>query len=256
MRRSKKPTRESLATLRASNSVTDIAVKYGVAKITVEKWLQSFGLRAHVVRYGELTDGFSEFQSSVLVGNLLGDGCLTKGEANRNWLFDYGQRSDREEYVRFIRNTLRPFSKEVRFVKAKKPRSNDHCYSYRFRTLAHPLFSDLRKKWYIGNTKIVPQDIRLDWTSVAVWACDDGSNCQKNKCFRFATDCFSHGDVWLLRDALEKQLGLIASVVKKKDKRIISVTGESYIFLLNTLRPLIPWQCFAYKLRAGGSDGA
>ncbi len=112
----------------------------------------------------------SLFQEKILIGALLGDGCLTPNAYGKNYRFQVTQGSDQKEYVLWKYNIFKDWT----LSEPKYAAIND---SWRFRTISHPEFSKWQQRFYENKKKILPKDIESIFTdplSLAVWFMDDG----------------------------------------------------------------------------------
>ena len=123
------------------------------------------------------------FQFSIIVGSLLGDGTMRigKGAVNANFKVEHG--IEQKEYVFWKYKALEP----IVFTEPKLSyRYNEKREKYRkswwFRTIRHPLLTNLYKMFYVGNgyktgRKIIPKNIKkfLNPLALSIWIMDDGS---------------------------------------------------------------------------------
>jgi len=106
-----------------------------------------------------------EFQ--VLIGSLLGDGCIIIPTGCKNAIYEEPKKSSDEEYLKWKAKILRRFGPRLCYA-------NGYIKLY---TRVHPELTELRKRWYPnGKRSIVPGDVeKLDALGLAVWYQDDGS---------------------------------------------------------------------------------
>lgn len=212
-------------------------------------------------------DSLSDIQQEIITGNLLGDGSipfLRKNSANS--CFRIIQKKENIEYVKSLFDIYRPYSNGICEGIIRKPTQIDgkvyhdlehwrgeYSQSCTLYTMTHPVFTDLRKKWYTtldskGGRKIVPSDVKLTWRTAAFWACDDGCNVVKNtRSFILHTDCFTSEEVEFLIIRLKQDLGIAASLIYKKGKPLIRMGGEQQVKFVSGIKEFIPWSCFSHK---------
>lgn len=161
----------------------------------------------------------NQFQTSVLVGSLLGDGTLRTGlrAANANFKVEHGLKQ--KEYVFWKYEVFKewvttPPKMSVRYDENRLPYEK----SWWFRTLRHPEITIFHEKFYVGGIKIVPQDIEnfLDPIAFAVWIMDDGS-LSKGK-IDISTYSFKLKEIWLLQKTIFNRFSLKSSYYKDRDK--------------------------------------
>ena len=161
----------------------------------------------------DLPAALTDLQEQVIVGNLLGDGTLSRPETDdSNSSFVFSQKKQNELYVRVVADVMQPYTSGVSHGKGRKPiRINgkvtssreywDGTYVYyvRMRTHRHPVFTELRYKWYAGSEgkwqKQLPVGVKLTWLTLAYWAMDDGTNDFHGRKFRLLPYDFSFPDV-------------------------------------------------------------
>jgi hypothetical protein len=212
----------------------------------------------------------TQIQKEVITGNLLGDGylkCLKN--ANRQSRLSILQKQDFSEYVKGLQDIYLPFSSNYYEGKTKKPKringkvyhplnSNEYCYRCGLDTIAHPIFTEYRKKWYkesyTKSSKIVPSDLLLTWRAAAIWMCDDGSNYSKLNCGRYLvlfTNCFTELEVEFLTDRLMKDLKVKSKIFfnypKERKYPCIKISGDDWFNFIENIKPYIPWKCLQYK---------
>ena len=199
-------------------------------------------------------------QYEFLVGNLLGDGSLSKlTDKSKNSLFEIKQKLNRSEYIKYLFKKYKPFSKKYTEGKSKKPvrikgkivhnLGSDYCYWCKLRTISHPCFTVLRNKWYIiknnKSKKIIPRDLKITWRAAASWACDDGYN-HDGRTFRLYTDCFSTMEVKFLLKIIKRDLGLIGKINFRKTRPTIVFCGDNAFNFMDGIKQFVP-NCYKYK---------
>lgn len=206
-------------------------------------------------------------QQEVIEGTLLGDASLHYLlNERRETYYTHAQKKGKQEYVEGVCKILKPFSKEVKTHKQRRPTriggkvSHDQAHwdgtfleSSEFRTLAHPLLTAYRLKWYEDpfrpkSQKIVPRDITLTWRKAAFWAMDDGTTSKKGRQFVLCTNGFRLQDVEFLIQILDRDLGLKASLARSNGKPIIRFNGLQAKKFIEGVTPYFLWESVKYKL--------
>jgi hypothetical protein len=122
------------------------------------------------------------------------------------------------------------------------------CNAFEFYTVRHPLFTELRNKWYPCGIKVVPRDIVLNPEILAWWFCDDGYNKRGRKEAAFSTCSFSDDDCRYLIEQL-KAFGLDCYLYQYGENfNLIKVRSSSHQKLIDIISPFIQWKCMSYKL--------
>ncbi len=256
-------------------STKTVASKYGVSPSNVtcivngKSWpdlkrpsdlaeiLMRKGCYSKVARQNLLD--LSAYQRELIFGSLLGDGTLTNISDNANSAFKKLQKH--EEHVSWLAKELSPYSREkiyegkrvtmpVRQVgKVVNVASDSSARYYVMRTIAHPVFTSMRRIWYNEDgLKVVPRNLTLTPLILAIWYVDDGSTYYKGRTCDLSTHCFTMADVEFLRDVLQKDLDLCGRINKHYGKPRIVFCGDNYDKLLDVVTPFVIWNCFSHKI--------
>lgn len=160
--------------------------------------------------------GLTKEETDILVGSMLGDGCLrimskavvpafsvSHSESQKNYVF--------WKYKKLQRFVRTPPWREERIYHRDRSRKT---YSWRFQTLSNKVFLDLWRLFYRNNTKIVPDDIvnLLSPLSLAVWLMDDGN--KNHEAVFLNTQSFTPDDQQKLIRALNSVFGLRSTINK------------------------------------------
>lgn len=235
---------------------------------TTPKTLHKFGLY-YKEKHLSCPNLLSDLQQEFINGNLLGDGsCRYLVSSRTNSLFSIGQDINNKEYIQELFKVYSPFTSRIFESIYKKPdytrkttrtlkNSKDHGHTIAIHTISHPIFTELRKKWYKepyqkNSQKIIPEDLRLTWRTAAVWMCDDGTNfCNtRSRSLTLHTNCFLKSHVELLIHKIKTDLDIKSSLYeKKKGQFAIYIGSDEWFKFTEQIKPYIPWQCLQYKCR-------
>lgn len=213
--------------------------------------------------YKQLTD----VQQDILIGSLLGDGSISNKYHGQNCCFVKSQCLKFKEYVDWHYEQLLPYSTSVKECYTKKEivgydsrgiilerKSIEKRHNaWKIRTTNHPVFTEMRDKWYPYGIKIVPNDIVLTPLSIAIWYCDDGSNNFADRRAYIFTQGFTFEDVDVLRMQLGK-FDIAPTVITKispytgKKQPVLSFTSTAYDNLIHLVNPFVSCKCFQYKV--------
>ena len=119
---------------------------------------------------------FDKRQMAVIIGTILGDGCLMRNWSKTNYRLQIRQSADQKDYLMWKYGILKQWI-------LSEPKLYIRTNSYTARTISHPQLTDIWKKFYPEGKKIIPKDISdliRDPLTLAVWFMDDG-NIRKNK---------------------------------------------------------------------------
>jgi recombination protein RecA len=146
----------------------------------------------------------STIQRELLIGTILGDGCLITSRSGESARLQVRHNRKHKEYV------LWKYSFFMKWVR-NHPKEDFHNNSFFFRTLSHPDFMKIKQLFYIKNKRVIPNtisDIFISPLSLAVWLMDDGNGFKNHKAFRVSSYGFGlHGNI-LLQHCLQKNFFL------------------------------------------------
>lgn len=195
----------------------------------------------------------TEYQRQVLIGHLLGDGCLEiRGNAGRARLM-VEQSFKQREFVEWLFEIFKEFTKT--FPKEKDYLSSNSKgyfkkHSIYFSTLSFKQFYEIHKMFYSSKKKIIPDDIEdlLTPLSLTVWFMGDGSIKSKECNGRIInTHGFTKPEIENLCRILNKKFALRTSIRRQKDGLQIYISAKSAELLTKLITPyLLP--SFYYKL--------
>lgn len=237
----------------------EIGKKYKVSDKTINKWKKEYGISKKTMRKNSIPSELTEEQLDLITGKLLGDGWIEKVRTeNRciNTSFGVEHCSEQFEYIKKNHKLLEPFSLPLR----KRVRNNpfyensnhkEKITSFTFKTKACPVFTNLRSKWYPDGSKIIPKDINLNWRTLAIWYCDDGSSELGQRCIRrhgkLCTNDFFEADVDFLIGELNKK-GIKSHIFFQAGQPLIHLHKDTFMYFIENVKPYIPWKCFGHKL--------
>lgn len=254
-----KPTKESLRKILMKNTNDQAAKILSVGSRTIQRWRNFYCLDNESVCIGDHV--MTNFQKDLITGCMLGDGSIRRQNKNHNTRFEFGQKSERKQYVRFVYDSLKPYSIWIRDQKpVKGPVRNKNgsisqkcgklCQSTKMYTVSCELFKKMREQWY-KEEKIIPDDIKLNWTSFAFWFADDGHNNHQKKTITLSTNCFCQEDVEKLSFFLYRDLGIESNVRNWSLGPIITIGANFYEDVMSNVRNhLLDIECLFNKLNS------
>lgn len=173
-------------------------------------------------------------QQQVLVGTLLGDGCLAKhGRFHR--LFVKHQQAQlrlaefkREVFHDFVTMQLHEFDQLL---------GGRRYPCVQFVTRTNPVFSEWHRRFYSERRKIVPEGIAelLTPLAMAVWFMDDGGADYAG--LDIQTHSFESDETELLVAALAERFGIQARTRANKGHRIVYVPYSDVGKLRSVIEP-------------------
>lgn len=185
-------------------------------------------------------------QKALVIGSILGDGTMRLGQKAKNANFKVEQGLAQKEYVKWKYQILKPLVFSPLKI-SYRYRDNGEKYpkSWWFRTIRHPLLTQIYHRFYEGNgykngRKIIPLDIKTDLNpfTVAVWIMDDGNYSKQS--INISTYCFALAEVNLLNKCFKELFNIEAKYYQDRDKgyRIYCNQRETKK-LIEIIRPYI-----------------
>lgn len=166
----------------------------------------------------------SHWQRSILVGTLLGDGCLAQhGRWHRLHVKHKAAHRALAEFKRWAFGALvtMPLHGFDQVVAGRR------YPAVQFATRTHPELSWWHGRFYRGGRKIVPAEIGrwMTPTALAVWFMDDGAADHRGATFQ--THGFQVEEVELLRTVLRERFEIAATRRMNKGRWILYVPSSS-----------------------------
>jgi hypothetical protein len=191
---------------------------------------------------GELTT----VQQSVLVGTLLGDGCLAKHGLHHRLHVKHAirQRSLAEFKYAVFRDYI---SMAIHEFDQRVGVRRHPCVQFATRTSS--IFSEWAFRFYQGGRKTIPAKIHSWMTpqALAVWLMDDGAADYAGVTLQ--THSFNRNEVEHLAETLRSRFSLTVTTRANKGRRIIYVKACSVELLREIVEPYLLTE-FSYKLEA------
>lgn len=191
----------------------------------------------------------------ILLGSILGDGCIKKNGANknqRNYVFYEGHRIKQVDYVKWKCNKLKCFN-----TKFRNAIDNNSPEMW---TTSYPMFTEMRKKIYgsafISTKTYIPLDIfsQLDLLGLLIWYLDDGHNCRSVA--NIACKGWDDSNLETIVAHLNSKFSLSLYIYKSKHRdgvnKIIKFRASDKRYIFHTWQNLfeihkLP-ECMKYKL--------
>ena len=171
----------------------------------------------------------TQFQKSLIIGTILGDGYLRIIPGRKNAFLEINHSFSQKEYVDWKFEILQ----NICISKPKIRKGNGNRIAYRFYTKQIPELTKIYKIFYKEKKKIVPNNLELNALTLSVWFMDDGSKCG-NSNFYLNTQQFSEKHQIKLLNCLRK-FGLQANLNKDKKYYRIRFLSSS----INKLKELL-----------------
>jgi len=157
----------------------------------------------------ELPSELTQIQKEVLVGSLLGDGCLFKYKVTHKPHLIIVRKIADKTYAQWEIEILKDFICRIREGQTYDNRTHKTYQWIKFVTHRSTTFEPYYKDWYPKGIKVVPKSIELTPLVLAVWFCDDGNirpSCSPWRMrLTFGTDGFTKQDAKRLALILNKR---------------------------------------------------
>lgn len=177
-------------------------------------------------------------QESILIGSLLGDGTMRK---KINAYLEINHAYSQKVLVDWIYSKF----KNLVITPPKWRKGNGSREAYRFFTRSLPILTLFYNKFYINGEKIIPNNLKLNALSLAVWFMDDGSKSRSS--IYLNTQQFTVEEQIKLIKILKNQFGLESTLNKDKIYFRIRVRSESSKKMVKIIKDYILPE-FRYKL--------
>jgi hypothetical protein len=166
---------------------------------------------------------FSAEQKEVILGTVMGDGCLLLN-SNGNAHLQVAHSVKQRPYLDYKHGLLRPFSRPITAYQRLDPRYGKVYETHRFHTVCHPHLTALRQTAYPGGNKVLSEffDRNLIPRALAFWFMDDGGT-SHGSTLSICTVCFEAADLRRIAEHL-KDWGL--KVWERKRRLWISTESK------------------------------
>ena len=159
----------------------------------------------------------TEKEDAIIVGSILGDGCLEHNGSHVRIRFEHG--ISQKEYLLWKYEQLKNIVAGPPMKVHAFHRKNQKFYdSLRFYTRSNEAFEKYSETFYKDKRKIIPKNISELLThplSLAVWFMDDGYKRNDCNALRLSTDSFNKNEQEILSDILNRNFNISNKLHKK-----------------------------------------
>ncbi|HLC58353.1 MAG TPA: hypothetical protein VJI68_00680 [Candidatus Nanoarchaeia archaeon] len=236
-----------LARIRNNRELLLFAQKYNIYKLQVreiyklvKEWRRNIEINPKIL----LTD----LQHDLIIGSTIGDANIR--QRNRNCMFRVSHSQKQKKYVEWKFNILREFDNST--IKLNQKFINGRLINtFEFNIDTHYMFNYYRKLFYsLNGNKIVTKELlnQINPRSLAIWLCDDGSYCQKQKYIIFCTNSFNLEEHKLMKKYFENKWNLSPTIGFRDNKYYyLRFKKEDTAKLVEIVRPFVP-KFMKYKI--------
>jgi len=195
-----------------------------------------------VLKEKKLLLKLTELQKTVIIGTILGDGCLITSRSGKAARLQVRQNAKYHEFVSWKYDFLKDWV-------VTKPRYDRYNDSFVFRTISHPDLMDIKRIFYRDNVKIIPSNIKellIDPLSLAIWFMDDGNGNKQYPYLRLSTYAFKEEGNKLLQICVKDNFGINSKIVNSSKGFYLYFLKDNALKLYKLIKPnVIP--CMEYK---------
>ena len=176
--------------------------------------------------------------SEILIGTVLGDGCLERNGRNVRLRIDHSVNQRAWVDWKFSEfSELNPLTPRV--ISRTDPRTGKVHVNYRFATRTTPVLNEMFSLFYGEGEKRIPGTIgrMLTPLTVGVWYMDDGGRRGDCRSGYLNTNAYSVEDVALLRRSLKLKFGLGTSTHFAAGKPRIYIPSSQFVEFCDMIRP-------------------
>ncbi len=186
----------------------------------------------------------SSIQKDLIVGTLLGDGCLETQNQGRTFRLKIEHSIIQKEYVNWKYTILKDWVLTQPQIKRRMSYGKERD-NYWFSTLSHGALRFYAQQFYKDCIKIIPKFIGRILTPIAlaVWFMDDGSIKSKlHRSLVIHTQSFGQKELTMLIDVLFKKFKIKAVLRKRRDEGhgyALSLAAESVQTFAEIVSPYV-----------------
>jgi transposase len=253
------PYEKELRRLYIEENKTDqeIGEIYGVIGGTVCGWRRKYGIKGINARHRKFFDNpqtpISKKQMSIILGTLLGDGCLKSQSTSAYLSISHSEKQ--KDYLYWMYDQL----KSICPTAPKSYISKGKYTTFYFASESRNDLLELRNRIYIPKKTVSKLWCdNIDEIALSIWFMDDGNLAYVNKSrseFSFATNSFSEAENYLLSSTLKDKFDINSSVKPiSKPSGIqynLVVDDDSFDLFAGIIKPYVI-DSMSYKLPCGG----
>lgn len=229
---------------------SEIAAQLGCSPATVAKHRQVLGLvnEKHIITSYQ----YNPTEWQVILGSLLGDGCLSKPHKNGGVSLRITHCVRQREYLEYKYSLLKGNSWDIREYRFydKRRKGSPYYSSVSFYTKSTKDLVGLYNRWYTPKKEVCKEDIyKIGPLGLAIWYMDDGYN-PKDGGICLATHCFSMESLVLIQQMFKDKFSISVTVYSKS--HITYIPAKEAIKFKSLVEPYIV-PCMRYKIQRSHS---
>jgi hypothetical protein len=175
---------------------------------------------------------------NIIVGTLLGDGCLERNGRYTRLIIDHSMKQ--AKYVEWLSNELRTLPHSLIKKKRLDSRTMKTYEHYILRTHTSCELEKYFDMFYPQKVKRIPEHLRtiINPQILAIWIMDDGYKRNDCNAMRLNTQSYTYDDHEVIRESL-KSFDIDSHIQKHKAGFVLYIPSHSMNTLRNLVRPYI-----------------
>jgi hypothetical protein len=189
----------------------------------------------------------------VILGSLLGDGCIVRKRTNCLFTFNHSMRQ--HDYAFYKVNILQlegismryevlPHGYGKSYIDGREIKDNGIAKGV---SEVNTAFNKFRDEWYTPKKEVPDSITKLGPLGLAIWFMDDGALHSPTGLY-LSTNGFNHESQLKLVKVLKDNFGITAHIHKNKDKEILYIVQKDKKKFLDIIRPYV---CESMKYKFG-----
>lgn len=188
-------------------------------------------------------------QFNLIIGSVLGDGYIRQLKNRQDAFLEINHSIKAKDYVNYKYNILKNICQsppQERYTDKDRTK-----VAYRFYTRQSEEITSIYQDFYKNRNKIIPRNLKLNPTILAIWYMDDGSK-TLNKKHETNINVYLNTQQFSLSDQkyilyLLREINVKARLNKDKKYYRVRILKESIKTFMDYIRPEII-NCMSYKL--------
>ena len=194
----------------------------------------------------------STVQQSVIIGSLLGDGCIQKaGRSGRRFRYYENHCREQAEYLFWKKCSLESLGAKMRPYRRFDERYATYRYGYAMWTPVMDIWEEYRRLVYSGEGhKRISMDLldQANDISLVMWICDDGSWNKQGGQVYLNTHRYGLEGNLVAKKWFEERWGLSPHVLPHKRWHFLYFPVADTKRLIALIEPFIPVPSMLYKV--------
>lgn len=170
-----------------------------------------------------------EIQEQVLIGTIIGDGCIFKGKGNVNFRMNLAHSFKQKQYFMYKYNILKNLKfKKPKIEKEVHIKTNKEYTCIKTQSLTNPLFTELYGIWYKDGKKVIPKSQlnKIKDLAIAIVFFDDGSKTESS--YQISMSNYDIESINNFRILLFEKYGIETNLHKNKNVYIKAISKDKF----------------------------